>query len=115
MLSLAVKGLVRVGQGFSVSAGKLRAGSQDVGALLDRCLLIAEDSVDALAGMADSAGHPGLASALSGAVGQGARTFWAMGTACRHVSASLAASADNYADTEQAVAARARALLGELG
>jgi hypothetical protein len=38
----AMKGLVLVGQGFSVSAGKLRAGSQDLNDLSDRCLLIAE-------------------------------------------------------------------------
>ena len=105
-----MKGLVRVGQGFSVSAGKLRAGSQDVNDLLDRCLLIAEDAVEALGGMAGSSGHAGLASALNGAAGQGARTFWVMGSAYQHVSTGLVASAETYSGTERANASRAWAI-----
>lgn len=103
-----------MGQGFSVSAGRLDAGSQDVSGLLDHCMVIAEDAVGALAALAASAGHAGLASAMTGAAGQGARTLWAMGTAYRHVSASLAASAETYASTERAIAARAGAIFGEL-
>jgi hypothetical protein len=107
-----VKGLVPVGQGFSVSAGKLRAGSQDVSALLDRCLLVAQDAVESLAGMAGSAGHPALAAALDGAAGQGARTFWAMGTAYQHISAGLTTSAETYSRADQAIAGQAAGIFG---
>jgi hypothetical protein len=103
----------RGGQGFSVSTGELEAGSQDVSDLLSRCLSIAEDVVAALAGMAGSAGHAGLASALTGAAGQGARTFWAMGTAYQHVSSSLVASAETYSAADRAIAVRAGAITGE--
>ena len=65
------KGLVGVGQGFSVNAAKLQAGSGQVSGLQDRCEVIAGDAVDALAGMAGSAGHPALASALQALLGKG--------------------------------------------
>jgi hypothetical protein len=68
-----------VGQGFSVSPSKLQAGSQEVSRLQERNLIIAEDVIGALGGMTGSAGHAGLVSALSGAEGQGVRTFWALG------------------------------------
>lgn len=103
-----------MGQGFSVSVAKLRAGSQDVGALLDRCLIIAGDAVDALAGMAGSVDHAGLASALGGAAGQGARMFWAMGATYQHVGSGLAASAETYADTEHGIAGLFGAIFGRL-
>ena len=40
-----------MGQGFSVNARKLAAGSQDVTGLLGRCEAIAADAVQAIAGM----------------------------------------------------------------
>jgi hypothetical protein len=100
-----------VGQGLSVDAGKLAKGSQDVAGLQERCDVIARGAVTALEGMAGSAGHAGLASALARAAGHGARTFEQMGAAYRHVSDSLAASAANYTATEQALAARTRTIL----
>jgi hypothetical protein len=103
-----------VGQGFSVNAARLQAGSQEVDALLGRCGAIAGDAVDALSGMAGSAGHPGLASALTGAVAHGTRTFQAMGVVYRHVSTSLVTSAEAYASAERAIADRAGAILGEI-
>jgi hypothetical protein len=99
-----------VGQGFSVSAARLQAGSQEVGGLLGRCEVIAGDAVDALAGMAGSAGHPGLASALTGAAAQGTRTFQAMSVVYQHVSTSLVTSSDAYTGTERAIADRATAI-----
>ncbi len=102
-----------MGQGFSVNASELSAGSQDVTGLQGRCQSIAGDTVDALAGMAGSAGHAGLASALTGAAGQGFRSFVEMGLVYGHVSDSLTASAETYATTERALAARAGAILGE--
>jgi hypothetical protein len=51
------KGLVGVGQGFSVNAAKLQEGSQEVGNLQGRCEVIAGDAVDALAGMAGFGPH----------------------------------------------------------
>jgi hypothetical protein len=103
-----------VGQGFSVSAARLQAGSQEVSNLQSRCDVIAGDAVDTLAGMAASAGHPALASALSGAAGQGVRAFFTMGAAYGHVSSSLAASAANYTSADQAIAARAGLIFGGL-
>jgi hypothetical protein len=99
-------------QGFSVNPAKLQAGSQEVGELLERCQAIAAGAIAALSGMADSAGHLGLASALTGAAGQGARTFFGIGSVYQHVSGGLDASADTYASTEQAIAAKARTILG---
>jgi len=103
-----------VGQGFSVNAAKLRAGSEDVNGLQSRCDLIAGDAADTLAGLLGSAGHAGLASALNGAAGQGAKTFFAMGAAYGHVSASLTGSAANYSGTDRAIAAKAGGLFKDL-
>jgi hypothetical protein len=101
------KGLVGVGQGFSVNAAKLQEGSQEVDNLQGRCEIVARDAVDALAGMAGSAGHPALASALTGAAGQGLVTFWAVGTAYQHVSNGLNTSAETYSNAERAITAKA--------
>jgi hypothetical protein len=101
------KGLVGVGQGFSVNAAELQAGSGQVSGLQSRCEVIAGDATDALTGLADSAGHAGLASALVGAAGQGAKSFLVMGAAYGHVSSGLSASATNYTKTDQAIAGQA--------
>ena len=50
-----------MGQGFSVNARKLAAGSQDVTGLLGRCEAIAADAVQAIVAMGGTAGHAGLA------------------------------------------------------
>jgi hypothetical protein len=97
-----------VGQGFSVRTDELRAGSQDMAALQGRCQIIAQYVVATLTAMAGSAGHPGLASALTGAAGRGNRAFAGMLAAYGHASNGLAASAQNYADADQANAGRAR-------
>jgi hypothetical protein len=103
-----------VGQGFSVSVGKLQAGSQEISGLRGRCLIIAADAVDALARMAGSAGHVGLVPALDEAESQGGRTFSALSAAYQHVSLGVAASAETYADTERGIAAQAGTILGRL-
>jgi hypothetical protein len=103
-----------VGQGFSVNAAKLRSGSQQVSELQHRCELIAQDAVDALAGMASLAGHQVLASALTGAAGQGLVTFWAVGTAYQHVSNGLSVSAETYSNTERAITAKAGTIFRDL-
>jgi len=103
-----------VGQGFSVNAAKLREGSQEVGNLQGRCEVIAGDAVDALAGMASSAGHPVLASALTGAAAQGLVTFWAVGIAYQHVSNGMSVSAETYSDTERAIATKAGTIFRDL-
>jgi hypothetical protein len=66
----------------------LRAGSQDVSELLDRSLLIAQDAVEALVGMAGSIGH---------------------------VSTSLVTASENYSNAERSIGARAAAIFGERG
>jgi hypothetical protein len=103
-----------VGQGFSVNAAKLRSGSEQVSDLQARCEVIAEDAVDALAGMAGSAGHPALASALTGAAGQGLVTFWAVGTAYQHVSSGLNASAETYSSAERAITRKTETIFRDL-
>lgn len=90
-----------MGQGFSVAASKLAAGSEDITALLGRCEAIASDAVTALGAMAGAAGHAGLSSALTGAGDQGAKTFLDASAAYQHVSGNLSASATTYATTEQ--------------
>jgi hypothetical protein len=97
------KGLVGVGRGFSVNAAKLQEGSGQVSELQGRCGVIAGDAADTLTGMAGSAGHTGLASALSGAAGQGIKAFLVLGAAYEHVSSSLSASATNYSKTDQSI------------
>jgi hypothetical protein len=90
-----------VGQGFSVNAARLAAGSQDITGLLDRCEAIAADAMQAMTAMVGVAGHAGLTSALGGAAERGAQTFLDLGAAYRHVATGLATSADAYAQTEQ--------------
>lgn len=107
------KGARLVGQGFSVNADKLQAGSQEISDLLERSLIIAADAVDALAGMAGSAGHADLVSALGHAEGQGARTFRALSAVYQHAGAGVAASAKTYADTERGIAAQAGTIFGK--
>jgi hypothetical protein len=111
---VGTEGLVRVGQGFSVNAAKLRTGSEQVSDLEGRCEIIAGEAVDALAGMASLAGHPALASALTGAAGQGLVTFWAVGSAYHHVSNGLNISAETYSSTERAIAAKAGTIFRDL-
>jgi hypothetical protein len=109
----SLRGRVWVGQGFSVNADKLQAGSQEIDDLLGRSQIIAADAVDALAGMAGSAGHVDLVSALDHAEGQGARTFRALSAAYQHAGVGVAASAKTYADTERRIAAQAGTIFGK--
>jgi len=104
-----------VGSGFTVRTGALVSGSQDIAGLQGRCLAIAEDAVASLAAMAGSAGHPGLASALSGAAERGNGAFAGMWAAYGHASQSLAATAANYDGAEQANTAGSGELLRFLG
>lgn len=97
-----------MGQGFSVRTGELRAGSQDMADLAGRCQVIAEYVVTTLTAMAGSADHPGLASALTETAGRGNRAFIGMQEAFGHASNALAASAQNYDVTDQAVAGEAQ-------
>lgn len=107
-----------MGQGFTVRTSELQAGSQDMAALQGRCQLIAEYVEATLTAMAGSAGHADLASALTGAAGRGNRAFTGMWAAYGHASNGLAASAQNYANTEQVnarAAYQAWPFLRELG
>ena len=93
-----------MGQGFSVRPAELQAGSQDVAVLQARCKLIADYVLATMTAMAGSAGHARLVSALTGASSQGNRAFTGMWAACGHASNGLAASAQNYMGTDQAIA-----------
>jgi hypothetical protein len=101
------KGLVGVGQGFSVNAAKLHSGSQQVTDLQNRCGLIAQDAVETLTSLAASAGNADLASALDASAWQGTSTFSSMAAVYGHVSSSLAATAANYGNAERAITAKA--------
>jgi len=103
-----------VSQGFSVRAGKLQEGSREIGDLQERCQIIAADAVDALARMTGSAGHADLVSALEGAEARGERTFGALTMAYQHVGVGVAASAENYANTERVIAGQAGTIFGRL-
>jgi hypothetical protein len=100
-----------VGQGFSVDASKLAAGSQDLAVLQGRCEDVARDAITALEGMAGSAGHAGLSSALAGAAGNGAKKFEQISAAFGHVGYGLSASAASYTATERGLTARAKGIL----
>jgi hypothetical protein len=95
---------------LTVKPDSLAAGSQDVTDLQGRCLAIAEDAVASMAAMADSAGHPDLASALTGAAHQGSGMFAGMWSAYGHASTSLWNSAATYAGADDAVARAARGI-----
>jgi hypothetical protein len=95
-----------VGQGFTVNAGALSAGGQQVAGLVSSVESTASDVVQAITGMAGSAsGHAGLASALMSAAESSTKTFLDLGAAYRHVGESLAATASVYDRAEQAVVA----------
>jgi hypothetical protein len=100
-----------VGQGFSVDASRLAAGSQDLAVLQGRCEDVARDAITALEGMAGSAGHAGLSSELAGAAGNGAKKFEQISAAFGHVGDALSASAAKYKATERGLTARAKGIL----
>jgi len=100
-----------VGQGFSVNARKLAAGSQDVTGLLGRCEAIAADAVQAIAAMGGAAGHAGLAAALGDAAEQGTKAFLDLGSAYQHVAGGLTSAAGTYAQTEQDLVNRSEEIL----
>jgi hypothetical protein len=92
-----------VGQGFTVSAGALSAGGQQVVGLVSSVESTASDVVQAITGMAGSAsGHAGLASALTSAAESSTKAFLDLGAAYQHVGKSLAATASIYDRAEQA-------------
>jgi hypothetical protein len=95
-----------VGQGFTVNAGALSAGGQQVAGLVSSLESTASDAVQAITGMAGSAsGHAGLVSALMSAAESSTKTFLDLGAAYRHVGESLAATGSAYDRAEQAVVA----------
>jgi hypothetical protein len=100
-----------MGQGFTVKASVLQSRSQDASDLQEYCQAVAVDAVETLAGMASSAGHPGLASALTDAAGRGDKAFGGMLTAYGHAAKGLAASGQTYANAEQTNTARAKGIV----
>lgn len=89
--------------GFKVRTSELLAGSKDMTKLQDRCAKVGGDAVGALAGMASSAGHLAVASALSRAASQGATTYVAAAEAYQHISQNLSGSGGIRETTEQDV------------
>jgi hypothetical protein len=95
-----------VGQGFTVNAGALSAGGQQVAGLVSCVESTASDVVHAITGMAGSAsGHAGLASALMSAAESSTKTFLDLGAVYQYVGKSLAAADSAYDRAEQAVVA----------
>jgi hypothetical protein len=104
------KGLVGVGQGFSVRASKLQVGSQDVADLQGSWQVLADSAVTAMDAMAGSVGHADLAAALSQTAGKGNKAFTDLWAAYGHVCDGLTSCAANYTKADQAIAASARAV-----
>ena len=95
-----------MGQGFTVNAGALSGGGQQVTGLVPSVESTASDVVQAITGMAGSAsGHAGLASALMSAAGSSTKTFLYLGVVYRYVGEGLAATASAYDGAEQAIVA----------
>jgi hypothetical protein len=95
-----------VGEGFTVSAGALSAGREQVAGLVSCVESIASDVARAISGMAGSAsGHAGLASALTSAAEGSTKTFGDIGAVYRYVGDGLAATAMAYDRAEQAIVA----------
>jgi hypothetical protein len=97
-------------RGFSVIAGVLQAGSEDMAVLQQNCLNISSDVMGGLSAMAGAAGDQGLVSALKGAAGQGNRTLTGMWAAYGQSSKGLATSAQNYTKTEQGITSQINAV-----
>jgi hypothetical protein len=103
-------------EGFTVSAGSLAAGSQDIASLLSICEKISSDAVAALSGMAGAAeGHPELAGALIAATEQGTKTFLNIGAAYAYTGENVKATAAAYASAEQDSAQKIAAIRNRLG
>lgn len=93
-----------MGQGFTVNAGALSAGGQEVAGLVSTVESTASDIVQAISDMAGSAsGHAGLASALTSAAESSTKTFLGLGAAYQHVGEGLAATASTYDRAERAI------------
>jgi len=99
-----------VGQGFTVVAANLSAGSQDIAGLFNACEQNGSDAVASLTGMAGSAGYAALEGAILGAAEQGMKTFLDIGAAYQHVSTSLEATASTYSSTEGDITTRVGAI-----
>ena len=100
------KGLVGVGQGFSVNAAKLQEAADRSATYRAAVRSSPGTRRTRSTGMAGSAGHAAWPRRSYGAAGQGAKTFWAVGAAYGHVSSSLSASATNYTKAERAIAGK---------
>jgi len=102
-----------MGQGFTVKPSVLQSNGQGATDLQEYCQAVAVDAVETLAGMASSAGHPGLASALTEAAGRGDKAFSGMLAAYGHAATGLAASGQTYANADQANAARTKGVTSQ--
>jgi hypothetical protein len=100
-----------VAPGVSFNAGSLQGKSSEALSLQQYSLAVAMDAVEALESMAGSAGHPGLASALTDATERGNKAFTSMIAAYGHAYKGLVSTAQILGDTEQANAG----LIGGVG
>jgi hypothetical protein len=91
-----------MGQGFTVKESVLQAKSEAATSLQEYCQAVALDAVGTLSDMVGSAGHSGLASALTEAAARGDKAFTGMLAAYLHVAEGLATSGQRYANAEQA-------------
>jgi hypothetical protein len=102
-------------QGFTVSAGSLTQGSQDIASLLSTCEKISSEAVAALSGMAGAVGQLGLAGALAAACDQGTKAFLDVGAAYAYTGESLKASAAAYGGAERDTARRISGIRNGVG
>ena len=95
-----------MGNDFSVHHAELADGAADLDDLARRATELAGQVKQALTGMAEAAGHPGLAAALMETDLLNARRLAELGVLYRHVQESLTAAAKGYAATDAKAAHR---------
>jgi hypothetical protein len=88
---------------LKVTPSELQGGSEDVADLQIRCQVLAEYIVSTLNGMAGSAGHASLVSALNDAAAKGSRGYSGAWAAYRKAGVGLAGSAQAYSAAEQTI------------
>jgi hypothetical protein len=104
-----------MGDGFSVRADAVAAGSGQMRSLGSRAQDVAGVAVSALSGMSEAAGHPGLGRALASMGSTGVTMFEIAGMAFERSVDNHARSAQAYQDSEaKALAAVGRIRAGSI-
>jgi hypothetical protein len=98
-----------MGDEFSVHHAELTDGAGELSGPAGRAIELAGQVKQALTGLAEAAGHPGLATALMETTLLNARRLAELDVLYRHVQESLGSVAKGYAATDTKAADRIRA------